>query len=158
MYTLNLSTQRAITSERNLKLGNNPYVSGKLENSLHQMARKSWDTCLPWPDTAPYNWKGTPNFQILVEEQGVCPTVNTPTFKTLNGGICSLKLLILKANEAWIHKTIANKEIVVNGCASAYNRAILPDFGTERADKIVHLLVFPLKESFCILWKLLPKM
>ena len=131
-----LSTQRAITSERNLKLGNNLYVSGKLENSLHQMARKSWDTCLPWPDTAPYNWKGTLNFQILLEEQGVYPTVNTPTFKSLNGGICSLTLLILKANEAWIHKTIANKEIVVNGCASACNRAILPDLVQKEQTKL----------------------
>ena len=34
VHTESMATQRAMTSERNLKLGNNPYVSGKLENSL----------------------------------------------------------------------------------------------------------------------------
>lgn len=36
VHTGSMATQKAITSERNLKLGNNPYVSGKLENSLRQ--------------------------------------------------------------------------------------------------------------------------
>ena len=36
VHTESMATQRAITSERNLKLGNNSYTSSKLENYPHQ--------------------------------------------------------------------------------------------------------------------------
>ena len=141
-------THGAISSERDRNQQNNSYTQANEKlPPLKWIGKAETDSChKPHPLHVPYNQKGTPNSQLLPEEQRTWTPHRALQLLRLpppNDG--PSKHLTMKVNGACVHethKTIANKEAVLSG-QRTLTMVLSSGHCAERAGKTACLPVFP---------------